>query len=1240
MSLRTPFLAIYCLLSVALPLYGADTNDLTWVVNGDGISITITDCDEAATGALVIPEIIEDKVVTAIGSFAFMHCTSLASIIIPDSVTSIGSYAFYECTSLVSITLPASLTSIGHRAFFNCTSLTNISIPDGVTSIEDWAFYRCTSLSGITLPDSVTSIGEKAFFNCTSLTNISIPDGVTSIEDSAFLDCTSLASINIPDSVISIGVWAFESCTSLTSATIGNSVISIGHEAFRDCTSLSSITLPDSVTSIGYGAFRGCTSLASATIGNSVASIGDQAFNNCTSLLVIDVLPGNLAYASEDGVLFNASKTALVRCPEGRGGSYLIPASVTSIGEYAFNNCQTLASITIPNSVIGIGYGAFYRCTSLVGITIPASVTSIGASAFSSCTSLIRVNMGGNAPLLGSSAFSNVDMTAAVYVTPGATGFSSTFGGLPVIVDTTPPQVSSIVVFGSDDGLLASEDASNDGSYAVTVSFSEAVEATPAISSGGSASYNPGSFTSTDGGITWTATHDGFTGDGTMTIDLAIGTATDLLGNSNAVAATPFVLYHDSSPPQLNSILILGSGDGPLSNNDYSNDGSYMITLSFSEAVEATPGISSGGTANYNPGSFTTADGGVTWTATHDVFTGDGTMSIDLGLGAAWDLVGNSNTVAATPFVVHHDTTPPATSLLGANPQQVERGTAYSELNATAVDDTGGDISGTIVIDSTAVDTATAGSYTVTYNVQDAAGNTAAEVTRTVVVVTPEPQVISIAVLGSDDGPLSSGDASNDDSYTVAVSFSERVEATPGISSGGSASYSPGSFTTADNGVTWTATHNNFTEDGTMTIDLAVGEARDLAGNLNTVAATQFILYHDTSPPVISLSGPNPQQIPQGAAYSELGATAVDDTSGDISGTIVIDSTAVDTATVGSYTVTYNVQDAAGNAAAEVTRTVVVSTPVLSYVVNGSTVTITDCDVAASGALLIPASIEGKPVTSIGDSAFRDCVNLSSIEIPDSVTSIGNYAFYSCVSMTSISIPESVTSLGASAFRYCTSLVSITIPESITSIGSYTFYGCTSLASITLPDSLISIGNYAFYNCTSLTSATIGNSVTSLGYYAFRNCISLASITLPDSLTSIGRFAFYSCAELRRVHFDGTLPTFGSAPFYLAAQSFITYPGSLTTVAGRPAFDSRHIPVPAIHQLAGGDVCVSFQAAAGPHPSPYRYRVYKSATFDAPLATWVQVGPEIIGADAPVQVDYTPQAGETSLFLRALVEFQ
>ena len=124
--------------------------------------------------------------------------------------------------------------------------------------------------------------------------------------------------------------------------------------------------------------------------------------------------------------------------------------------------------------------------------------------------------------------------------------------------------------------------------------------------------------------------------------------------------------------------------------------------------------------------------------------------------------------------------------------------------------------------------------------------------------------------------------------------------------------------------MTWTATHDTFTADGTMTIDLAAGAAQDLAGNANPVAATQFHIFLDTTPPLITLLGANPQHMDQGATYSELNASALDDRDGDISGSIVIDSSAVDPAVAGTYAVTYNVQDAVGNAAVEHTRTVVV----------------------------------------------------------------------------------------------------------------------------------------------------------------------------------------------------------------------------------------------------------------------------------------------------------------------------
>ena len=324
---------------------------------------------------------------TSIGSSAFSSCSSLTSVVIPDSVRSIGYYAFYNCSGLESVAIPDSVTSIGNSVFYNCSSLTSVAIPDSVRSIGSNAFEDCENLESVTIGAGVTSIGDSAFESCSSLTSIEVdsanPFFSSSVDGKMLLllskDKTTLLAypsaageVTIPAGVSIINSYAFRNNSNITSVVIPDSVTTIDYEAFLNCSGLTSITIPGSVEYIGSVAFQNCSSLESVYISDLAAWCNIKfAFSFANPLCY-----GAKLYLNDNLV------TDLV-----------IPNGVESINGYAFDNCSSLTSVTIPDSVTTIDYEAFLNCSGLTSVTIPDSVTSIGSNAFFDCDSLESVHI-------------------------------------------------------------------------------------------------------------------------------------------------------------------------------------------------------------------------------------------------------------------------------------------------------------------------------------------------------------------------------------------------------------------------------------------------------------------------------------------------------------------------------------------------------------------------------------------------------------------------------------------------------------------------------------------------------------------------------------------------------------------------------------------------------------------------------------------------------------------------------
>lgn len=483
--------------------------------------------------------------VTIIENNAFQYCEELKTIKIGDGLTSIGEQAFNGCSAFETATVPAiacshigkgnlkSVTvtsgeSIGDYAFDNCILLENVSLPESLKSIGERAFANCP-LKSIIIPNSVEKIGEYAFDNCpietaelpssackyinnTNLKTVTITSG-ESLENEAFNNCGSLENITLSESVTKILERAFVDCH-IKNVILSDSVKIIDKYAFNHC-DIENLTVIGSSIEIDKDAFSYCSivcaevpAFACANISNSNlktleitgdGSIDTSLFINCNVLESISVNEENTDYSSQDGILYDKTKTQILLVPKAIKGKVNIPDSLTSLSvsafverndlvfnEYdnayylgnektpylvlvkakskditscnihesvkfvqcnAFENCTLLVSVIIPDGIKNIANNMFKGCTALISVKIPDSVENILYNAFEGCSSLSDVSIGKGVTHIYGEAFKNCSKLTEITIPENVISIADSnevthiygaFSGCPIEKATVP----------------------------------------------------------------------------------------------------------------------------------------------------------------------------------------------------------------------------------------------------------------------------------------------------------------------------------------------------------------------------------------------------------------------------------------------------------------------------------------------------------------------------------------------------------------------------------------------------------------------------------------------------------------------------------------------------------------------------------------------------------------------------------------------------------------------------------
>ncbi len=1063
-------------------------------VESVGTSVFSASCPYAATDTVLLGKVLvlcrtEEETlaipegVKTIAYGAFNNNATIKKVTFPASLETIEMYAFTQCFALEHIELPDGVKTVGEQAFRNCTSLKSAVIGSGLAELPSRAFDGCAALESVTLSEGLQSIGYNAFHGCEALTEITLPSTVTTVGFGAFQNCLALKKAVLPDGLSEIAYSLFEGCTALEEADLPAAVASIGQAAFNGCASLKHLTVPEGVASIGGAAFIGCSGLreieynavqaeaseqifkaepegeasCALTIGPNVLSFSAGCFKNAAHIASVtftgpadvgaeELFCGMTGLCSADlsaaggdiakKCFYGCTSLAELKLPpcavigeDAFGGctslkTVDLPASVHEIGERAFSGCTALEEAPLPAGIEGLNSETFAGCTALRRVSIPASVVSIGSGCFRDCPSL-EAEARGDARVLDGWAIELIDDGDDVLTIPeGVVGVADGFTGaayhsytgtalsLPEGLKTIGASAFRGLSTITAVELPSTLETLGDEAFRDCTSLASVTGFSPALRVGRNAFLNT-ALKAQDGFLIIGTTLVSYTGSGRSTVTVPDGVT--------AIAFRAFVSHRE-----IRTVIL---PEGLLSIDEASFAGCRSLT-----SVDLPDSLTSIGKSAFSDCALTS------------VRIPSGMKHIpeqafwNCGQLAAVELPEGLLTIGDRAFgdcPLTELTLPRTLTYIGSD---ALLGSMIETLDLPAgVSLAGGALSGCTRLRS------------VTF---DGRPMSYLGFVRQYGAETLHSTAISDSVTNSWYYEGSAASWFSDDSL---IQDMGRLYARTLIEKG--------EVATLKDCYDWLCEFCGYQFANGMHLSASDGPFFYGYASCQGVALVMQCFLDELGIPSFVMTGTVNGTYGKNVAHAwnevrEGGWRLVDATDtdkGDYSTFMLSEGVAyvTDWDKNRLYTIDWDKLYAGREACANsFVRKDTTDDPLTFELQADGTYAVARC-ANVGGDVVIPARKDGVPVTAVAAEAFRDCVWLESVTIPEGIVSLGDRAFYHCIGLTDVTLPSTVRSLGVSVFERCVGLERADLSQTaLTDLPYGTFINCLSLMEIDLPDSV------------------------------------------------------------------------------------------------------------------------------------------------------------------------------------------